>query len=204
MQWSVDRNGGFSRSDPNKLYLPVNSGWVYGYNAVNVERQIDQPDSLLQWTRQMVAVRKRHRALALGTFVDLKGSNPTVLSFLREYTDAVTGDVETVLCVNNLSRHPQPVQLNLSRRFHNAVPVELTGGTAFPNVGLRPYLLTLPGYGTYWFSIVPARRHVPQARGASAEETMPGPANGWRRSPASALVGTRHYDPGEPDPDGLG
>ena len=204
MQWSVDRNGGFSRADPNKLHLPVNAGWVYGYNAVNVERQIDQPDSLLQWTRQMVAVRKRHKALALGTFVDLNGSNPAVLSFLREYTDPVTGEVETVLCVNNLSRHPQPVQLNLSRRFHNGVPVELTGGTAFPNIGLRPYLLTLPGYGTYWFSIVPARQHVPHARGASTEETMPGPANGWRRSPETTLVRAGHYDPGEPDPDGLG
>jgi maltose alpha-D-glucosyltransferase/alpha-amylase len=204
MQWSVDRNAGFSRADPNKLHLPVNAGWVYGYNAVNVERQIDQPDSLLQWTRQMVAVRKRHKALALGTFIDLNGSNPAVLSFLREYTDPVTGEVETVLCVNNLSRHPQPVQLNLSRRFHNGVPVELTGGTAFPNIGLRPYLLTLPGYGSYWFSIVPARQHVPQARGASTEETMPGPANGWRRSPESTLVRAGHYDPGEPDPDGLG
>ena len=87
MQWSVDRNGGFSRCDPNKLHLPVNAGWVYGYNAVNVERQIDQPDSLLQWTRQMVGVRKRYRALAQGTFEDLGGSNPAVLSFLREYVN---------------------------------------------------------------------------------------------------------------------
>ena len=78
MQWSVDRNGGFSRCDPNKLYLPVNAGWVYGYQAVNVERQIDQPDSLLQWTRQMLDVRKRYRALAQGTFEELQGSNPAV------------------------------------------------------------------------------------------------------------------------------
>ena len=210
MQWSVDRNGGFSRSDPNKLYLPVNAGWVYGYNAVNVERQIDQPDSLLQWTRQMVAVRRRHRALAQGTFVDLYGSNPSVLSFLREYTDPATGEVESVLCVSNLSRHPQPVQLNLSRRFHNGVPVELTGGTAFPNIGLRPYMLTLPGYGTYWFSIVPARQHVPQARGATSTESMPAPSGRWRRSAsgvgAQKGVGAQygHYDPGGLDPDGLG
>ena len=78
---------------------------MYGYQAVNVERQIDQPDSLLQWTRQMVDVRKRHRALALGTFEDLGGSNPSVLAFLREYTDD-DGNVETVLCVHNLSRAP--------------------------------------------------------------------------------------------------
>ena len=113
-----------------------------------------------------------YRALAQGTFDDLEGSNPAVLSFLREYTDD-DGNVETVLCVHNLSRHPQPVQLNLSRRFHNNVPVELTGGTAFPNIGLRPYLLTLPGYGSYWFSIVPARQTVPQARRKPAAEQTP-------------------------------
>ena len=166
MQWSVDRNGGFSRCDPNKLYLPVNAGWVYGYQAVNVERQSDQPDSLLQWTRQMLAVRKNYRAMALGTFEDLGGSNPSVLAFLREHTDD-EGNLETVLCVHNLSRHPQPVQLNLSRRFHSHIPVELTGGAQFPQVGLRPYLLTLPGYGSYWFAITPARAHpVPVSRRA--------------------------------------
>jgi maltose alpha-D-glucosyltransferase/alpha-amylase len=170
MQWSVDRNGGFSRCDPNKLYLPVNAGWVYGYQAVNVERQRDQPDSLLQWTRQMLAVRRQYQALAQGTFEDLGGSNPCVLSFLREHTDA-EGHVETVLCVHNLSRHPQPVQLNLSRRFHSRVPVELTGGAQFPQIGLRPYLLTLPGYGAYWFSITPTpKAHVPASRRAPAEQ----------------------------------
>jgi maltose alpha-D-glucosyltransferase/alpha-amylase len=170
MQWSVDRNGGFSRCDPSKLYLPVNAGWVYGYQAVNVERQSDQPDSLLQWTRQMLAVRKRHRALALGTYEELEGSNPAVLAFLREHTDE-NGDTETVLCVHNLSRHPQPVQLPLARRFHSHVPVELTGGTRFPAIGLRPYLLTLPGYGSYWFAITPARqRAVPSSRRAPAAE----------------------------------
>ncbi len=175
MQWSVDRNGGFSRADPNKLYLPANSGWVYGYQAVNVERQIDQPDSLLQWTRRMVEIRKRYRALAEGTFEDLKGSNPAVLSFLREFVDD-KGNGETVLCVHNLSRHPQPVQLNLSRRFHNNVPVELTGGTSFPNIGLRPYLLTLPGFGSYWFGITPARQSVPRSRRRPAVEVNGEPA----------------------------
>ncbi len=176
MQWSVDRNGGFSRADPNKLYLPANSGWVYGYQAVNVERQIDQPDSLLQWTRSMVEIRKRFRALAQGTFEDLNGSNPSVLSFLREYTDP-DGNIETVLCVHNLSRHPQPVQLNLSRRFHTNVPVELTGGTSFPNIGLRPYLLTLPGYGSYWFSITPARHTLPRSRRRPVEAELPAPVS---------------------------
>jgi maltose alpha-D-glucosyltransferase/alpha-amylase len=169
----VDRNGGFSRADPNKLYLPVNAGWVYGYQAVNVERQIDQPDSLLQWTRRMLEIRKRYRALAQGTYEELPGSNPSVLSFLREDVDN-EGNTETVLCVHNLSRHPQPVQLNLSRKFHNNVPVELSGGTAFPNVGLRPYLLTLSGYGSYWFSLVPARQTVSRGRrGKSSGDAVP-------------------------------
>ncbi len=169
MQWSVDRNGGFSRCDPNKLYLPVNAGWVYGYQAVNVERQSDQPDSLLQWTRQMLAVRRKYRALAQGTFEDLGGSNPSVLAFLREHADD-EGNIETVLCVHNLSRHPQPVQLSLSRRFHSHAPIELTGGAEFPQIGLRPYLLTLPGYGSYWFSITPTRPTATPSPRRSAED----------------------------------
>jgi maltose alpha-D-glucosyltransferase/alpha-amylase len=188
MQWSVDRNGGFSRADPNKLYLPVNAGWVYGYQAVNVERQIDQPDSLLQWTRRMLEIRKRYRALAQGTYEELPGSNPSVLSFLREDVDD-EGNAETVLCVHNLSRHPQPVQLNLSRKFHNNVPVELSGGTAFPNIGLRPYLLTLPGYGSYWFSIVPARQTVSRVRrGKSGGDTVPALHHSLQE-PSSVQVG---------------
>ncbi|GAA5193348.1 maltose alpha-D-glucosyltransferase [Rugosimonospora acidiphila] len=154
MQWSPDRNGGFSRCDPGQLYLPVNAGWVYGYQAVNVERQQDQPASLLQWTRRMIEVRKQHPALALGDFHDLGGSNPAVLAFLRETAD------EVILCVHNLSRHPEPVLLPLGPRFRGQIPVELTGSTIFPAIGLRPYLLTLPGYGSYWFRIVPSRRHA--------------------------------------------
>ncbi len=88
MQWSPDRNGGFSRADPGQLYLPVNAGWVYGYQAVNVERQQDQPASLLQWTRKMIATRKRHLALALGDFPTSAARNPSVLAFLREYHGA--------------------------------------------------------------------------------------------------------------------
>jgi len=154
------------------LGLWANAGQVYGCQAVSVERRIDQPDSRLQWTRQMIDIGKRYRALARGTFEDLNSSNPSVLSFLREYTDG-EGNVETVLCVHNLSRHPQPVQRNLSRRFHNNVPVELTGGTVFPILGLRPRLLTLPSCGSYWFSITPARQSVPQAGRVPAQETAP-------------------------------
>jgi maltose alpha-D-glucosyltransferase / alpha-amylase len=158
MQWSPDRNAGFSRCDPGRVYLPVNAGWIYGYQAVNVERQQDEPASLLQWTRNMIEVRKRHPALSVGDFHDLGGSNPAVLAFLRtcEPTDGTPGEV--ILCVHNLSQHPQPVQLPLGSRFHGQVPVELTGSTVFPAIGLRPYLLTLPGYGSYWFRIVPVGR----------------------------------------------
>jgi maltose alpha-D-glucosyltransferase/alpha-amylase len=151
MQWSPDRNGGFSNADPGALFLPVNQGPVYGYQAVNVERQLEQPASLLQWTRQMIAVRKQHPALALGSFRDLGGKNSTVLAFLREY-DGPDGH-EVVLCVHNLSRHPQPAQLPLGSRFIGHLPVELTGQTPFPLISTRPYQLTLPGYGSFWFQL---------------------------------------------------
>jgi maltose alpha-D-glucosyltransferase/alpha-amylase len=137
---------------------------------VNVERQQDQPASLLQWTRRMIEVRKRHPALAVGEFHDLGGSNPSVLAFLRETSD------EVILCVHNLSRHPQPVQLPLGPRFHGQTPIELTGSTVFPAIGLRPYLLTLPGYGSYWFRIVPARRR----HRSSAHESSPRMAEAQR------------------------
>jgi maltose alpha-D-glucosyltransferase/alpha-amylase len=159
MQWSADRNGGFSRADPAQLYLPLNMGPVYGYQAVNVERQLSQPASLLQRIRRMIVIRKQHPAFALGSFTDLGGSTPAILAFLREYDD------EVLLCAHNLSRHPKPVQLSLGQRFYGHVPLELTGDTPFPAIGLRPYVLTLPGYGFYWLRLVPAR---PRSRRRSA------------------------------------
>ena len=122
-------NGGFSRCDPSRLYLPTNSGWTYGYQAVNVEGQRDQPASLLQWTRKMIAIRKNHPAFALGAFTDLGGSNPAVLSFAREYRDEGTDEV--LLCVHNLSRRPKRRRWTC-QRFAGHVPVELTGDTVFP------------------------------------------------------------------------
>jgi maltose alpha-D-glucosyltransferase/alpha-amylase len=154
MQWSPDRNAGFSRSDPGRLYLPVIMDPVYGYQTVNVEAQMNTTASLLNWTRRMLEVRRRHPAFAVGTLTDLGGSNPTVLSFVLEYDgDEETGEQPNrVLCVNNLSRFPQPVELDL-RRFMGSIPVELTGGNPFPSVGELPYLLTLPGHGFYWFEL---------------------------------------------------
>jgi maltose alpha-D-glucosyltransferase/alpha-amylase len=159
MQWSPDRNAGFSRSDPARLYLPAIMDPVYGFQTVNVESQMNTTASLLHWTRRMIEIRKQHPAFALGEFSDLGGSNPTVLSYIRTYagSDGVSGG--TVLCVNNLSRFPQPVELDL-REHTGSVPVELTGGTPFPAIGELPYLLTLPGHGFYWFAITDPEEHL--------------------------------------------
>jgi maltose alpha-D-glucosyltransferase/alpha-amylase len=148
MQWSVDRNAGFSTSDPGRLYLPVIQDPTYGYMAVNVEAQEREPHSLLQWTRKMLAVRRRHPVFGVGLFEELSADNPSVLAFLREMPDGR----DKVMCVSNLSRFPQPVQVDLSR-FEGLVPVELTGGVHFPRIGGLPYLLTLPGHGFLWFEL---------------------------------------------------
>jgi maltose alpha-D-glucosyltransferase/alpha-amylase len=144
MQWTPDRNAGFSTADPARLYLPIIMDPVYGYQALNVEAQLRSTTSLLHWTRNMIHVRKRHPTFGVGTYSELGSSNPSVLAFVREFGD------DRVLCVNNLSRFPQPVELDL-RRFEGRVPVELTGGVHFPRIGELPYLLALPGHGFFWF-----------------------------------------------------
>jgi maltose alpha-D-glucosyltransferase / alpha-amylase len=149
MQWTPDRNAGFSKCDPARLYLPVIMDPIYGYQAVSIEAQQNNPGSLLHWTRKMIEIRKRHPVFGLGTYVELPASNPSVLAFVREYGD------DRVLCVNNLSRFPQPVELDL-RRFQGSTPIECMGGVQFPAVGELPYLLTLPGHGFYWFVLPPA------------------------------------------------
>lgn len=154
MQWTSGRNAGFATIDPARLYLPVNMGPVYGYQAINVEQQLEQSASLLQWTRRMIALRKQHPALSVGTYEDIDAANPAVLAFLRRRTD---GDAdEVVLCVHNLSQHPQPVRLTFGDRLSGWTPIELTGGTRFPEVDQDPYVLALPGYASYWFQLVPA------------------------------------------------
>jgi maltose alpha-D-glucosyltransferase/alpha-amylase len=148
MQWTADRNAGFSKATPGKLHLPVIQDPVFGYQRVNVETELENTSSLLHWTRRMIHTRKSHPAFGQGTFIDLGGSNPSVLTYAREFK----GDV--VLCVNNLSRFPQPVELDL-RRWEGVAPVELIGGVTFPQIGELPYLLTLGGYGFYWFRLSP-------------------------------------------------
>ncbi|HXB89733.1 MAG TPA: maltose alpha-D-glucosyltransferase [Mycobacterium sp.] len=146
MQWTPDRNAGFSTANPGRLYVPPSQDPVYGYQTVNVEAQRDTSTSLLNWTRTMLAVRRRHEAFAVGTFEEMGGSNPSVLAYVREADDDV------VLCVNNLSRFPQPIELNL-QHWSGYTPVELTGQVKFPPIGQLPYLLTLPGHGFYWFEL---------------------------------------------------
>ena len=147
MQWNADRNAGFSTADPQKLYLPTILDPVYGYQAINVEAQMRSTSSLLNWTRNMLAVRKQHPVFGMGSYDELSTSNPSVLAFVREFGD------DKVLCVNNLSRFPQPVELDL-QSFEGRVPVEMTGHVRFPRIGELPYLLSLPGHGFLWFAVV--------------------------------------------------
>ena len=144
MQWSPDRNGGFSRADPARLYLPAIMGPVYGFQAVNVEAQQRNPSSLLNWTRRMIALRKAYQAFGRGTLSFLYPGNRKVLAYLRQHGP------ETVLCVANLSRATQPVELDLSA-FKGRVPVEMLGGTALPPISEPPYFITLSPYGFFWF-----------------------------------------------------
>ncbi|MBT9370938.1 maltose alpha-D-glucosyltransferase [Rhizobium sp. CSW-27] len=147
MQWSPDRNGGFSRADPARLVLPPVMDPLYGYEALNVEAQSVDTHSLLNWTRRMLALRGRHPAFGRGSLRFLTPGNRKILAYLREY------DGETILCVANLSRLPQAVELDLSE-FQGRVPIELTGMSPFPPIGQLTYLLTLPPFSFYWFQLV--------------------------------------------------
>ncbi len=146
MQWSSDRNGGFSRAFPQQLCLPAIQDPVYGYDAVNVEAQGRNPGSLLNWMKRMIRIRRRHRAFSRGRLEFIYPRNRKILAFTRQYED------EVMLCVFNVSRSAQAVELNLSP-FRDRVPVELEGGTTFPPIGDLPYMLTLPPYGFYQFQL---------------------------------------------------
>jgi maltose alpha-D-glucosyltransferase/alpha-amylase len=151
MQWSPDRNAGFSRADFAQLYLPPLMDSVFGYQAVNVESQLRNPSSLLQWVKRMLEVRKKHPVFGTGTFEVLSAENPSVLAFLRAGVGE-DGEEDVVLCVNNLSRFAQPVELQLGR-FAGKTPIELMGRVSFPKVGDLPYLLTLGSHAFYWFEL---------------------------------------------------
>jgi len=148
MQWSADRNAGFSSVATAALYFPVIVDPPYGYHTVNVEAQESTVTSLLQWIRAIIRLRRRYCAFGRGTFEPLAPENRRVLAFLRRWQD------EVILCVNNLARHAQYVELDLSE-FDGWSPMELWSGQAFPTISTRPYLLTLSGRDFLWFQLQP-------------------------------------------------
>jgi maltose alpha-D-glucosyltransferase/alpha-amylase len=181
MQWSPDRNAGFSRADFAQLYLPPLMDPVYGYPAVNVEAQQRDLSSFLHWLQRLIEIRKQHPVLAVGELEVLHAENPSVLAYLRRGRredadgrdarvggapdDTVAGGVgdgleevtegrdDIVLCVHNLSRFPQPCEMMLEQ-LAGKVPVELTGRVPFPRIGELPYFVTLAPYGFYWFELI--------------------------------------------------
>lgn len=163
MQWSPDRNAGFSTADPQQLYLPPVMDPVYGYEAVNVEAQSREMSSLLNWTRRMIAVRKSSQVFGRGELSLLSPGNRHVLAYLREY------EGETILCVANLAGNAQPVELDLSR-FSGRIPVEMMGRSTFPPIGELPYFLTLDGHGFFWFRLT-SEAEVPEWHAESAPST---------------------------------
>jgi maltose alpha-D-glucosyltransferase/alpha-amylase len=147
MQWTGDRNGGFSRADFAALYAPPLMDPVYGYQAVNVEAQLRIPTSLLRWMRKFIALRKEHPVFGLGSYEHLRPDNSKIFAHIRRHEDDV------VLCVHNMARSAQAVELDL-REFEGRIPVEMVGRTRFPRIGELPYLLTLAPRGFFWFQLV--------------------------------------------------
>jgi maltose alpha-D-glucosyltransferase / alpha-amylase len=147
MQWTGDRNGGFSRADFAQLYAPPLMDPVYGFQAVNVEAQLRTPTSLLRWMHRFIALRKEHPVFGLGTYEPIQTSNPRIFAVLRCFEE------DLVLCVHNLARSAQAVELDLSAHA-GRFPVELFGRSRFPRIGDLSYLLTLAPRGFYWFQLV--------------------------------------------------
>ncbi|HLI77011.1 MAG TPA: maltose alpha-D-glucosyltransferase [Acidobacteriaceae bacterium] len=151
MQWNSDRNAGFSKAVPAKLYFPVIMDPIWGYQAINVEAQQSDPSSLLHWTRNMIALRKLFRVFGRGTLHFLHPANRKILAYIRSY-EFEDGHCETILCVANLSRFAQPVQLDLSK-YVGRQPVEMLGYVPFPAVDKTPYALTLAPYSFLWLEL---------------------------------------------------
>jgi maltose alpha-D-glucosyltransferase / alpha-amylase len=148
MQWTGDRNGGFSRADFAQLYAPPLMDPVFGFQAVNVEAQLRTPTSLLRWIHRFIALRKEHPVFGFGTYEPIQTSNQRIFAVIRRFED------DLVLCVHNLARSAQPVELDLSV-YAGRHPVELFGRSRFPRIGELSYLLTLASRGFYWFQLVP-------------------------------------------------
>jgi maltose alpha-D-glucosyltransferase/alpha-amylase len=146
MQWTNDRNAGFSRADPARLYSPVIMDPIYGYQAINVEAQERDASSLLQWMKNLIGLRKQFQVFGRGTLEFLDPANRKVLAYVRRY------EADAILCVANLSRAVQPVELDLEA-FAGFTPVEMLGYTEFPAIGRQPYFLSVGPYGFYWFEL---------------------------------------------------
>jgi maltose alpha-D-glucosyltransferase/alpha-amylase len=146
MQWNGGWNGGFSGADPERLYSPLISNPVFGYQAINVEAQKRSPHSLLYWMKRLIEVRKSSRVFSRGTIEFLQPSNHRVLAYVRQF------GTEKVLAVNNLSSSAQAVELDL-RNYKGSIPVEMVGRNLFPRIGDLPYLLTLGPYQSFWFRL---------------------------------------------------
>ncbi|MBR0899638.1 maltose alpha-D-glucosyltransferase [Bradyrhizobium tropiciagri] len=171
MQWSPDRNGGFSRADPARLYAPMIMDPVYGYEAVNVEAQSRSLSSLLSATKRLIAVRKSTLAFGRGTMTFIRPENRSVLAYVRQYQG------EVILCVANLSRSAQATELDLSA-FKDRIPLEMLGRTRFPAIGELPYMITLAPYGFYWFELQERDKSEPVTPRAVPEfETLVVPLN---------------------------
>jgi maltose alpha-D-glucosyltransferase/alpha-amylase len=173
MQWTPDRNGGFSRCDPARLYLPMIMDPVYGYEAVNVEAQSRSLGSLLSWTKRLISVRKSSKVFSRGSLSFIRPANRSVLVYVRQY------DSEVVLCVANLSRSAQAAEIDLSL-WRGRVPLELLGRTSFPAIKSDPYLITLPPYGFYWFQLCEKLDRELESRSAAVEFETLVLTGGWR------------------------
>ncbi|MDE2376489.1 maltose alpha-D-glucosyltransferase [Bradyrhizobium sp.] len=171
MQWSPDRNGGFSRCDPARLYAPLIMDPVYGYEAVNVEAQSRSLSSLLSATKRLISVRKSTLAFGRGSMTFIRPANRSVLAYVRQYRD------EIILCVANLSRAAQATELDLSP-WKERIPLEMLGRTRFPAIGELPYMITLGPYGFYWFQLQERDKSEPVTPRAVPEfETLVVPVN---------------------------
>jgi maltose alpha-D-glucosyltransferase/alpha-amylase len=165
MQWSPDRNAGFSVANPQRLYFPVNIEPEYHYEALNVEAQQNNPHSLLWWMKHLVGLRKQYRAFGRGTLRFLTPENPRVLAFVRQHED------ERILVVANLSRFAQAVELDLAE-FDGTIPLEMFGRTPFPRIGAAPYPVTLSPHAFYWFLLPPESPAAHSARTSGAAPAL--------------------------------
>jgi maltose alpha-D-glucosyltransferase / alpha-amylase len=203
MQWSSDRNAGFSRAVPAKLYFPVIMDPIWGYQAINVEAQQSDPSSLLHWSRNMIALRKLFQVFGRGTLEFLEPENRKILAYIRRYNrergrDSDGGGDEVVLCVANLSRFAQPVSLDLAE-FEGMLPVEMLGYVPFPAITKAAYALTLAPYSFLWLELQPAPERVETppvvevANGATAgvhKLDLVGKAPGSEGNISSVLTGS--------------